>query len=483
MSGANLAIGVAALLSASALLRKGAGSKNDPDTGPPARRAVSQQQRRQGRVRRAILRALDAGVTMRPQELKRNLPEGIGAEDVDREISGLLSKRALYTDRSGRLGRPSGFHDRLLQVLNSPKVEDEAAIRSVGLILHILPGSPLAGVTLSMISVRSREDFIEDVREYTGDPRAGLPELRDIFRDHARRRALLDLFLEEQDRGRDFNLEASGELWGGMESIPWLVSAVGILIRETRDSEELLRKIQVLIQTELRYIYDWILSNGPPAPGVSFQAAFQRSTEWHLEQERMATEQFLRQRKLRGEWFDCPDGVHPGQSKLILKDPSGLFWVELRSLSELRNEGNINSGGGCLRHCIGDGDQYFNMSDAGDARHFSLRAPGNRPLLTMTISGETWGNPTVLQAKGIKNRHAGSDTKDGRETWTLNQAARGGIHFQDAQAYALAESEAVVNLLEHLGMVKALQSHELNTVRKVISKDFQDRVAQAQGRP
>jgi hypothetical protein len=483
MSGANLAIGVAALLSASALLRKGAGSKNDSDAGPPARRAVSQQQRRQGRVRRAILRALDAGVTMRPQELKRNLPEGVGAEDVDREISGLLSKRALYTDRSGRLGRPSGFHDRLLQVLNSPKVEDEAAIRSVGLILHILPGSPLTGVTLSMISVRSREDFIEDVREYTGDPRAGLPELRDIFRDHARRRALLDLFLDERDRGRDFDLEASGGLWGGMESIPWLVSAVGILIREATDSEELLRRIQVLIQTELRYIYDWILSNGPPAPGVSFQAAFQQSTDWHGEQERMATEQRLRQRKLRGEWFDCPDGVHPEQSKLILKDPSGLFWVELRTLSELRNEGNIHSGGGCLRHCIGDGDQYFNMSDAGDARHFSLRAPGNRPLLTMTISGETWGNPTVLQAKGIKNRQAGSDTKDGRETWTLNQAARGGIHFQDAQAYALAESEAVVNLLERLGMVKALQSYELNTVRKVISKDFQARVAQAQGQP
>jgi hypothetical protein len=482
MSGVNLAIGVAALLSASALLRKGAGSKNDPDGGAPARRAVSQQQRRQGRARRAILRALDAGVTMSPQDLKRNLVEGVDPEDIDRQISALLAKRALYTDRAGRLGRPSGFHDRLLQVLNSPKVEDEAAIRTVGLILHILPGSPLAGVVLSMISVRSREDFIEDVREYTGNPAAGLPELRSIFRDHARRRALLDLFLEDRDPGRNFNLEASGELWGGMESIPWLTSAVGLLIREAESSEDLLRSIQALIREDLRHIYDWILSNAPPALGVSFRTALQRSRDWHEQQQRRATEQLNRQRRLRGEWFDCPDGVHPEQSKLIFKDRSGLSWVELQTLKELRNEGNISSGGGCLRHCIGSGDQYFNMSDAGDARHFSLRAPGNRPLLTMTISGSQWGNPVVVQAKGFQNRIAGGGMADGRDTWTLSQAAKGGIQFPDIQAYILAESEAVVNLLKHLDMVKALQSPELHTVRRVLDEDFQNRVAQAQGR-
>jgi hypothetical protein len=71
---------------------------------------------------------------------------------------------------------------------------------------------------------------------------------------------------------------------------------------------------------------------------------------------------------------------------------------------------------------------------------------------------------------------------DGRDTWTLSQAAKGGIQFPDIQAYILAESEAVVNLLKHLDMVKALQSPELYTVRRVLDEDFQDRVAQAQGR-
>ena len=459
---AQLALGAMLLLSAGGLLRRGSSN----DEARPPRQPISDQERRRGRAARSISRLLDRGPL--PQD-RIATQSGLDRAEMDSILSDGLRRRSLYRNARGQIGRTSGFHDLLMQVLNDRSIGDDAAVRAVGLILYALPGTPLRQGYQTMITARSPEGLLEDVREFIG-PDKDMSDLREMFRDHVRRRRLLDLLLlETQTQELLFDIEDSGRRWGGMSTIPWFASAFARQIdgQPWPIVEELIGE---LTRARLNYIYDWALSTPRPTlTGLSLSQAYAASQRWHNQAAEAAAAAQVHRKRMAGNWFECPDGVHPIMSQTVHEDPSGLYWVELKSWAELQNEANLSKGGGCLKHCIGESDSYFKQSQAGTARHFSLRAPGNRPLLTMTISGLP-SSPYINQARGIRNRHVGGVDESGGTTHAMETAAAGGLYFPTPEKYAEAEARSIKALLDTLGLSSLIEDSELRAARLTLTK-------------
>jgi hypothetical protein len=459
---AQLALGAMLLLSAGGLLRRGSSN----DEARPPRQPISDQERRRGRAARSISRLLDRGPL--PQD-RIATQSGLDRAEMDSILSDGLRRRSLYRNARGQIGRTSGFHDLLMQVLNDRSIGDDAAVRAVGLILYALPGTPLRQGYQTMITARSPEGLLEDVREFIG-PDKDMSDLREMFRDHVRRRRLLDLLLlETQTQELLFDIEDAGRRWGGMSTIPWFASAFARQIdgQPWPVVEELIGE---LTRARLNYIYDWALSTPRPTlTGLSLSQAYAASQRWHNQAAEAAAAAQVHRKRMAGNWFECPDGVHPIMSQTVHEDPSGLYWVELKSWAELQNEANLSKGGGCLKHCIGESDSYFKQSQAGTARHFSLRAPGNRPLLTMTISGLP-SSPYINQARGIRNRHVGGVDESGGTTHAMETAAAGGLYFPTPEKYAEAEARSIKALLDTLGLSSLIEDSELRAARLTLTK-------------
>lgn len=459
---AQLALGAMLLLSAGGLLRRGSSN----DEARPPRQPISDQERRRGRAARSISRLLDRGPL--PQD-RIATQSGLDRAEMDSILSDGLRRRSLYRNARGQIGRTSGFHDLLMQVLNDRSIGDDAAVRAVGLILYALPGTPLRQGYQTMITARSPEGLLEDVREFIG-PDKDMSDLREMFRDHVRRRRLLDLLLlETQTQELLFDIEDAGRRWGGMSTIPWFASAFARQIdgQPWPIVEELIGE---LTRARLNYIYDWALSTPRPTlTGLSLSQAYAASQRWHNQAAEAAAAAQVHRKRMAGNWFECPDGVHPIMSQTVHEDPSGLYWVELKSWAELQNEANLSKGGGCLKHCIGESDSYFKQSQAGTARHFSLRAPGNRPLLTMTISGLP-SSPYINQARGIRNRHVGGVDESGGTTHAMETAAAGGLYFPTPEKYAEAEARSIKALLDTLGLSSLIEDSELRAARLTLTK-------------
>lgn len=459
---AQLALGAMLLLSAGGLLRRGSSN----DEARPPRQPISDQERRRGRAARSISRLLDRGPL--PQD-RIATQSGLDRAEMDSILSDGLRRRSLYRNARGQIGRTSGFHDLLMQVLNDRSIGDDAAVRAVGLILYALPGTPLRQGYQTMITARSPEGLLEDVREFIG-PDKDMSDLREMFRDHVRRRRLLDLLLlETQTQELLFDIEDAGRRWGGMSTIPWFASAFARQIdgQPWPIVEELIGE---LTRGRLNYIYDWALSTPRPTlTGLSLNQAYAASQRWHDQVAEAAAAAQVHRKKMAGNWFDCPDGVHPIMSQTVHEDPSGLYWVELKSWAELQNEANLSKGGGCLKHCIGESDSYFKQSQAGTARHFSLRAPGNRPLLTMTISGLP-SSPYINQARGIRNRHVGGVDASGGTTHAMDVAEAGGLRFPTPEKYAEAEARSIKALLDTLGLSSLIEDSELRAAMLTLTK-------------
>jgi len=460
---AQLALGAMLLLSAGGLLRRG--SWNNEDKRPP-RPPVSEQQRGRGRAVRAVARVLERGPLL-PSKIYEQ--SGVSRADVDSILADSLRRKSFYQNARGEIGLTSGFHDLLMRVLNDKFIGDDAAVRAVSLILYALPGTPLRQGYRTMISVRSPQELLEDVREFMG-PDKDLSDLREMFRDHVLRRRVLDLLLlDTQKKDLLFDIEDAGRRWPGASTVPWFASALArdIKGRPWPEVEEL---ISNLINGRLIYIYDWILSNPRPTlTGLSLRQAYEASDRWHTQEATAVAEAQVRRKKLSGNWFDCEGGVHPIQSRTVQGDLSGLHWVELTTWAELQNEANLSKGGGCLKHCIGENDTYLKRAQSGDARHFSLRAPGNRPLLTVTIS-HIKSRPYIEQARGIRNRTVGSAESDGGAVHAMQVAETGGLRFSSAEEYAQAEAQAIKALLDSLGLPGLMDDHELRFVKLALEK-------------
>lgn len=459
---AKLALGAMLLLSAGGLLRRG--SMNDDAS--QARQPISEQQRRRGRAMRAISRALDRGPL--PQERIAELT-GVDRSDVGPILADGIRRKSFYRNAHGEIGRTSGFHDSLMQVLNNKSISDDAAVRAVGLILYALPGTPLRQGFHTMITVRSPDDLLEDVREFIGSDK-DMSDLREMFRDHVRRRRLLDLLLlETQTQELLFDVEDAGRRWGGVSTIGWFASAFARSV-EGQPWPIVEDLISNLVTDRLNYIYDWVLSNPRPnLTGLSLHDAYIASRRWHNQAAADAAEAQIRRKRLSGNWFECKGGIHPIESEVLYSDASGLYWVELQTWEEMQNEANLSKGGGCLRHCIGENDNYFNLMKSGTARHFSLRAPGNRPLLTMTISGLPL-RPYVNQARGILNRHASLLDSDGGITHAVRVAADGGLTFSTHEEYVVAEAQSIKNLLDYLSLPELINDVELRAAKSVLDR-------------
>jgi hypothetical protein len=302
-----------------------------------------------------------------------------------------------------------------------------------------------------------------------------MSSLRGLFRDHVRDRQTLDLLLlDDQVEDKLFDIEDAGRRWGGSGTIPWFASAVSTLMRSPWSLAQ--ARIDHLIGGRLGYIYDWILSSPRPRiSGLSFEAAEEGSQRWHEQRRDAAAAAQVARKKKSGAWFDCPDGVHPIRSDVMLKDRSGLFWVELTAWDELQNEGNISKGGGCLKHCIGDGSSYMSDTSAGESRHFSLRAPGNRPLMTLTIAGLGLGRPYVSQAKGFRNRQVGGVDAGNSVSHALSAVRDGGLLIQTAEEYGHVEALAIKALLNHLRMPSLMDGTELRLARETLAKAARSR--------
>lgn len=459
---AQLALGAMLLLSAGGLLRRGSSN----DEARPPRQPVSEQERRRGRAARSISRVLDRGPL--PQD-RIAAQSGLDRAEVDSVLADGLRRRSLYRNARGQIGRTSGFHDLLMQVLNDRSIGDDAAVRAVGLILYALPGTPLRQGYQTMITARSPEGLLEDVREFIG-PDRDMSDLREMFRDHVRRRKLLDLLLlDTQTQELLFDIEDAGRRWGGMSTIPWFASAFAREV-DGQPWPAVEEMIGELTRGRLNYIYDWALSTPRPTlTGLSLSQAHAASLRWHNQAAEAAAAAQVRRKKMAGNWFDCPDGVHPIVPQTVQEDPSGLYWVELKSWDELQNEANLSKGGGCLKHCIGESDSYFKQSQAGTARHFSLRAPGNRPLLTMTISGLP-SSPYINQARGIRNRHVGGVDASGGTTHAMDVAEAGGLRFPTPEKYAEAEARSIKALLDTLGLSSLIEDSELRAAKLTLTK-------------
>jgi len=468
---ANLAIGASILLVAGGLLRRKRDTRGSANDDLRAPKAVSGQERARGRADRAILRALERGPQARAAIIQRT---GLSDEELSERLADLLRRRSVYLNARGLVGKSSGFHDDLLWILNNKEIGDDAAIRAVGLILYVLPGTPLRPGAHTMVTLRSPEELLGDVREYLGADK-DMSSLRGLFRDYVRDRRILDLLLlDDQVEDKLFDIEDAGRRWGGSGTIPWFASAVSTLMRSPWSLAQ--ARIDYLIGGRLGYIYDWILSTPRPRiSGLSFEAAEEGSQRWHEQRRDAAAAAQVARKKKSGAWFDCPDGVHPIRSDVMLKDRSGLFWVELTTWDELQNEGNISKGGGCLKHCIGDGSSYMSDASAGESRHFSLRAPGNRPLMTLTIAGLGLGRPYVSQAKGFRNRQVGGVDAGNSVSHALSAVRDGGLLIQSAEEYGHVEALAIKALLDHLRMPSLMDGTELRLARETLAKAARSR--------
>jgi hypothetical protein len=310
---------------------------------------------------------------------------------------------------------------RFERVLDRFSKQPEVAIRTIDLVLTLLPGSPFHGTSNEPPGVMyTRDQLEEELQGFMGDPRATLDDYGALYRRLLANRELTELLTYDEDL--PMNLDRAAWQWGYTEYVDWIATGMRDLIRErdrrikqaryegrdVRDAKsnadrDLSNRIQRLKSHDLRYIFDWVEGERPELFGMDFEEAMEASRRWHNERRDEVSAARVRRLKREGKWFDCPGGKHPIKGKVVHTFKNGWDVREMRSYEELQNEGNLSKGGGCLHHCVGEGTSYWGSLQSGHTRFFSLRAPGNVPYVTLEVTRDG----SIRQAKGKRNRVAG----------------------------------------------------------------------------
>ena len=193
------------------------------------------------------------------------------------------------------------------------------------------------------------------------------------------------------------------------------------------------------------YVLDWFLARDPNTNDLSFDDAETESERWHNQAKAEANAALVQRARREGKYFDCPDGVASEQGEVLYTFPNGYTSQKLTTWKQFQEEGNIDSGGegrvgkggGCLHHCIGEGDSYFRRTRDGLTETHSLRAPGNKPQISITID---MPGRRISQARGLRNRLPGQ-AMSGYERAQARRAGYGDDveRFLDDEALMLME--------------------------------------------
>jgi len=206
----------------------------------------------------------------------------------------------------------------------------------------------------------------------------------------------------------------------------------------------------------LSYVLDWVdgaryprEQGGPRTRRVNlsqytFDQAVEQSTRWHTEAREQADQAKIRRLKKQGKWVDCPNGIALLRGEVVFTFDNGWTVQKLTTRRQLIEEGNRGKGGGCLHHCIGDGDYYIGQAEKGTFQIYSLRNPNNIPFVTITVQ-----NNSAIAAKGLQNRDPGwFKPHSGQDVAIMRRL---GGAYPDIDAYLDAECVMITEFLSSIG--------------------------------
>ena len=439
-NGAHIALGALAALTALGVLAQGQGSRAK---GPPDQIQIDQV-----KIRRALKRAADRadGDVAAFSDISQST--GFSESELEAEAEIMTRSGGYYIDEVGAsrargIGKIHPLRQKLIGILNRNMESDpELGVRTVDLVIHLMPGGANLRNAAGLMS--SRELLEEDLR--IAAPSLGYPapapgdEMKlyaKIYADRLRDRSFFKM--GDPSDWEDYNLDAQAVGFDGVRYLPWLESLMRHFI-ELHGEDAPFESVEELAGS-WSGIRDWAEAERVDLTRMPLGRVYAAQEAWHQENQVQANALDLERKRREGKWFDCPDGVHPIESKEVHRHENGWTWQEIGSWKELQNEGNLSKGGGCLKHCIGESDGYLTRANNGQERHFSLRAPGNRPILTATI-GYSRGQPASLsQLKGLSNRRAGETGLGGEIVATMRRA---GPEFVGASQQDYLDAEVLM---------------------------------------
>jgi hypothetical protein len=409
------------------------------------------------------------------------------------------------------IGKVHPLRTRLQWVLSNWKKVPEVGIRTIDLILALLPNSSINHPPGLYQSV---DDLVASVQDFSGDSSATLSDYADIYIDALPKRQLTFLLTPtDQPKGqpkiRPMNMDRSAYQWGYVEYVPWIAAGIRTMIKgreqaiwrakqnmdaalfsiksgmsekPKKDPREVFEKAEAeamksfladlnqLQTNRLQYIFDWVEAESPDLGGMDFDAAHALSTEWHNRERAAVDAARIKRMKREGKWFDCPDGIHPVPGKIVYKFENGWTMREMSTFEELQNEGNFSKGGGCLKHCVGESNSYYGMLERGNRRFLSLRDPKNRPFVTIEVDS----NGDILQAKGLSNRVAGRIHGSGDDKGILKRTDGSFENIEDyldAEALMLTEAARSLRLNARADMAAVATRVRAVEQRKRLAKE------------
>lgn len=478
-NGAHIALGALAALTAFGVLAQGRGSR--------AKGRPEQVQLEQVKIHRALKRAADQadGDVVTLSSISQRT--GFSEEEIEVEARNMARSGGYYieVDASGLrgIGKVHPLRQKLIGILNRNMESDpELGVRTVDLVIRLMPGGDRLRSTAGLMS--SRALLEEDLR--IAAPNLGYPapapgdEMKlyaKIYADKLRDRTFFKM--GDSSDWEDYNLDAEASGFDGIRYLPWLESLMRGFIK-LHGEDAPFDSVQELTDTWSR-ILDWATAERVDLTGMSLGDAYRAQDAWHQANQDRVNALDIERKRREGKWFDCPDGVHPIKSKEVHRHENGWTWQEITTWKELQNEGNLSKGGGCLKHCIGEGDGYLTRSNSGRERHFSLRAPGNRPILTATISYSNGEPVSLSQLKGLSNRRAGEPGHGGEIVSTMRRAGPefSGVSQQD---YLDAEVLMVDEFFRAQGFPRWGSDYD-PVVRRLAEIERRKRAAQEDGSP
>jgi hypothetical protein len=478
-NGAHIALGALAALTALGALVQGRGSRAK---GPP-----DEIQVRQAKIRRALKRAADQAGGDVAAFVDIEEATGFSGAELEAEAELMIRSGGYYIDevqdisRFRGIGKIHPIRQKFIGILNRNMESDpELGVRTVDLVIRLMPGGADLRSAAGLMS--SRELLEEDLRIAAPDLGYPEPEPGDemklyakIYADKLRDRTFFKM--GDPSAWDDYNLDAEAFRFEGIRYLSWLESLMRDFIA-LHGADAPLASVEELADSWSN-ILDWASAERADLTGMSLDEANEAQGAWHRANQNLAGAAEIERKRKEGKWFDCPDGVHPIKSRQVYRYDNGWTWQEIGSWKELQSEGNLRKGGGCLHHCIGEGDSYLRAAQSGQQRHFSLRTPGNHPMLTATID-YSGSRPTSLnQLKGLSNRRAGTTGYGGEIVAVLRRA---GPQFADASAYLDAEVSMVEEFFESQGFPRNSFDYDPVSIR-LAEIEKRKKAAQADGSP
>lgn len=423
-----------------------------------ARRTSGSADRDEHSKRRRIAKQLAVG-QVTPDALSARMaePRGrhpgtqISPDEIERISQELVSTGEFYSV-DGRFAKRGPAYFAFKRILSEQ--EPELAVRSVDLILSMLPG--FTELAPGMWATKKQ---IVDVANQTGLPGQSLePWVKMMLKALDDRR----LTQETIDSDVAFNIDEASRRWAPIRFSPFIVRSVEMVMRENaQDHDALVEGLKELTgrgNRSLSYVFDWALAQNANINDMSADDAWDAATAWHEGVEMQRNRAAIEAKRAGGRWFDCPDGVHPIQGEVVVSFPNGFTIQRMRTLKELQYEANLSMGHGCLKHCVGEYSTYFNGVKSGDMEILSLRDAKNRSHVTIAIDLSDGIPYRVNQLRGFNNRHAGASGGGGARTILGGRALD--PQFGDADSYLDAEAIMITAFLKGLGLTPSTSDPE-----------------------